>query len=161
MEDRDMSQKILIAFDDSDNAMRAVAYLAQLLTKDCRITLFSVVPDMSAICELQSPELTPYFKAQQDSLCVLEEKKREILTSAQLKAKALLLENGFKEDQVRVKSEPKKKGIARDIAAEAKAGYDLVVMGRRGLSGIKELFMGSISQKVLALAMDVPILLVN
>jgi len=35
------------------------------------------------------------------------------------------------------------------------------VMGRRGLSGIKEFFMGSISQKVLALALDVPILLVN
>jgi nucleotide-binding universal stress UspA family protein len=156
-----MSKKILIAFDDSDNAMRAVAYIANLLTKDCRITLFSVVPDTAAICALQSPELTPYFKAQQESLCVLEDKKREILTAAQLKAKALLLENGFKEDQVRIKSESKKKGIARDIAAEAKAGYDLVVMGRRGLSGIKELFMGSISQKVLTLALDVPILLVN
>jgi nucleotide-binding universal stress UspA family protein len=156
-----MSRKILVAFDDSDNAMRAVAYIANLLTKDSRITLFSVAPDTAAICELQSPELTPYFKAQQDSLCALEEKKREIISAAQLKAKALLMENGFKENQIRIKAEPKKKGIARDIVAEAKAGYDLVVMGRRGLAGIKELFMGSISQKVLALALDVPILLVN
>lgn len=156
-----MSKKVLVAFDDSENAMRAVAYIATLMTKDCRVTLFSVVQDTAAICEMQSPELTPYFKAQQDSFCSLEEKKKEILTAAQMKARKLLTDSGFREDQILVKSEPKKKGIARDIAAEAQAGYDLVVMGRRGLSGIKEFFMGSISQKVLALALDVPILLVN
>ena len=156
-----MSQKVMVAFDDSDNALRAVAYIAKLLARDCRVTLFSVVPDTAAICEMQSPELTPYFKAQQDSFCALEEKKKEILTAAQIKARKLLTDSGFGEDQIVLKSEPKKKGIARDIAAEAQAGYDLVVMGRRGLSGIKEFFMGSISQKVLALALDVPILLVN
>jgi nucleotide-binding universal stress UspA family protein len=152
---------IMVAFDDSDNALRAVAYIAKLLTRDSRVTLFSVLPDTAAICEMQSPELTPYFRAQQDSFCALEEKKKEILTAAQMKARKLLADSGFREDQIIVKSEPKKKGIARDIAAEAQAGYDLVVMGRRGLSGIKEFFMGSISQKVLALALDVPILLVN
>lgn len=156
-----MSQMIMVAFDDSDNALRAVAYIAKLLTRDSRVTLFSVLPDTAAICEMQSPELTPYFRAQQDSFCALEEKKKEILTAAQMKARKLLADSGFREDQIIVKSEPKKKGIARDIAAEAQAGYDLVVMGRRGLSGIKEFFMGSISQKVLALALDVPILLVN
>lgn len=156
-----MNKKVMVAFDDSDNALRAVAYIAKLLTRDCRVTLFSVVPDTAAICEMQSPELTPYFKAQQDSFCALEEKKKEILTAAQIRARTLLVDSGFKEDQILVKSEPKKMGIARDIAAEALAGYDLVVMGRRGLSGIKEFFMGSISQKVLALAVDVPILLVN
>jgi nucleotide-binding universal stress UspA family protein len=157
----EMSKKVMVAFDDSDNAMRAVAYIANWLTKDCRITLYSVVPDTAAICELHSPELTPYFKAQQDSFCALEEKNREILTAAQMKARKLLVDSGFKGDQIILKSGPKKKGIARDIAAEAQAGYDLVVMGRRGLSGIKEFFMGSISHKVLALALDVPILLVN
>jgi nucleotide-binding universal stress UspA family protein len=156
-----MSKNIMVAFDDSDNAMRAVGYIAALATKDCRITLFSVVADTAAICEMQSPELTPYFKAQQDSFCILEEKKKEILTAAQMRARVLLVDSGFQEDQIFVKSEPKNKGIARDIATEARAGYDLVVMGRRGLSGIKEFFMGSISQKVLALALDVPILLVN
>jgi nucleotide-binding universal stress UspA family protein len=156
-----MSQKVMVAFDDSDNALRAVAYIAKLLARDCRVTLFSVLPDTAAICEMQSPELTPYFRAQQDSFCALEEKKREILTAAQMKARKILADSGFREDQIILKSEPRKKGIARDIAAEAQAGYDLVVMGRRGLSGIKEFFMGSISQKVLALALDVPILLVN
>lgn len=62
-----MSQKILIAFDDSENAMRAVDYVARYLAKDCHVTLFSVVSDTAALCEMNSPELIPYFKAQQDS----------------------------------------------------------------------------------------------
>jgi nucleotide-binding universal stress UspA family protein len=156
-----MSQKVLVAFDDSENAMRAVEYVAKVLAKDCRITLFSVVQDTASICDLHSPELTPYFKSQQDSFCVLEEKKKQLLNAAQAKAKAILTANGFPPDQIRLKSEPKKKGIARDIAVEGKGGYDLIVLGRRGLAGIKELFMGSVSQKVLSLAQDLPILIVS
>ena len=86
-----MSKKVMVAFDDSDNALRAVEYIAKLVAKDCRITLFSVLPDTAAICEMHGPELTPYFKAQQDSFCALEEKKKEILTAAQMKARKLLL----------------------------------------------------------------------
>jgi nucleotide-binding universal stress UspA family protein len=156
-----MSQKILVAFDDSENAMRAVEYVAKLLSKDCRITLLSIVQDTASICDMHSPELTPYFKSQQDSFCVLEEKKKQILSAAQLKAKQILAANGFKDEQIRLKSEPKKKGIARDIVAEAQAGYDLIVLGRRGLAGIREFFMGSVSQKVLSLAQDLPILIVS
>jgi nucleotide-binding universal stress UspA family protein len=156
-----MSQRVLIAFDDSENAMRAVEYAARLLVKDCRITLFSVVPDTASFCDMHSPELTPYFKSQQDSFCVLEEKKRELLSAAQLKAREVLTANGFAEDQVRLKSEAKKRGIARDIVAEAQAGYDLIVLGRRGLAGIREFFMGSVSQKVLSLAQDPPVLIVS
>jgi nucleotide-binding universal stress UspA family protein len=156
-----MSQKILIAFDDSENAMRAVEYVAKFIAKDCRVTLFSVVPDTAALCEMNSPELTPYFKSSQDSFCILENKKREILSGAQEKAKAVLTAHGFKDDQIAVRSEPKNKGIARDIVAEAQAGYDLIVVGRRGLAGIKEFFLGSISQKILHLAQDKSILIVN
>jgi len=156
-----MSTKILIAFDDSENAMRAVDYVARFLAKDSRVTLFSVIPDTAALCGMNSPELTPYFKSQQNAFCVLEDKKKEILTGALLKARALLVTNGFGEKQIRARSEPKKKGIARDIAAEAQLGYDLIVVGRRGMSGIKEFLLGSTSQKILHLAQEVSILIVN
>ena len=156
-----MSAKILVAFDDSENAMRAVDYVARFLAKDSRVTLFSVIPDTAALCDMNSPELIPYFKSQRDAFCVLEDKKKEILTGAQLKARTLLVTNGFAEKQIQVKSGPKKKGIARDIAAEAQLGYDLIVVGRRGMSGIKEFLLGSTSQKILHLAQEVSILIVN
>jgi nucleotide-binding universal stress UspA family protein len=156
-----MGPKILIAFDDSENAMRAVEYVARFLAKDSRVTIFSVIPDTAALCDMNSPELTPYFKSQRDAFCVLEDKKKEILTGAQLKARAILVTNGFDEKQIQVKSESKKKGIARDIAAEAQLGYDLIVVGRRGMSGIKEFLLGSTSQKILHLVQEVSILIAN
>ena len=59
------------------------------------------------------------------------------------------------------KIEAKNKGVARDILDEANSGYDLIVMGRRGLSGIKEFFMGSVSQKVTNGAGDISVLIAN
>jgi nucleotide-binding universal stress UspA family protein len=141
--------------------MRAVAHVARIVGRESTVVLFSVIPDTAALCGMNSPELTPYFNAQRDSFCILEEKKREVLAAAQQKAKALLVANGFGEKQVVVKTESRRKGIARDIAAEAQSGYDLVVLGRRGLSGIRELLMGSVSQKVLHLVEEIPILIVG
>jgi len=57
--------------------------------------------------------------------------------------------------------EKRKKGSARDIIAEAKTGYHAVVMGRRGLSGVAEFFIGSVSQKVLHGTKDLSVILVN
>jgi nucleotide-binding universal stress UspA family protein len=153
--------KILIAFDDSENAMRAVEHVGRFMSRESQVVIYSVIPDTAALCDMNSPELTPYFKSQKDTFCILEDKKREVLSLAQQKAKTLLLANGFGEQQIAIRSETKKKGIARDIAAEAKTGYDLIVVGRRGMSGIKELLMGSTSQKILHLAQEVPILIVS
>ena len=38
-----MGQKILIAFDDSENALRAVQYVARTFSPDNHVTLFSVL----------------------------------------------------------------------------------------------------------------------
>lgn len=156
-----MGKRILIAFDDSGNAMRAVEYVAAFFPKETEITLFSVLPDTSVLCEMNSPELTPYFVAEQSTFCSLENKKRDILQQALAKAKQTLITAGFSESNVSVKMDAKKKGIARDIVSQAQDAFDLVVLGRRGLSGIKEFLLGSISQKVLHGVKDVSILIVN
>jgi nucleotide-binding universal stress UspA family protein len=156
-----MGQKILIAFDDSENAMRAVEYVGKTLLPQNRVVLFTVLQDTAALCDLQSPELTPYFKSQQQAFCALEEKKKDLVSTALAKAAGILRDAGFAEDRITIKAEPKNKGIARDIANEARNGYDLVVLGRRGFSSIKDYFMGSISQKVIHLVPDTSILVVG
>jgi nucleotide-binding universal stress UspA family protein len=156
-----MGKRILVAFDDSENAMRAVEFVAQSFTPDHEITLFSVIADTAAFCDMNSPELTPHFLSQQNSFCLLEDKKRELVQAARKEAKALLVKAGFQEDRISLKMETKKKGVARDIADEAHSGYDTVVMGRRGLSGIKEFLLGGISQKVLHLLREMSVVLVK
>ena len=156
-----MAKKILVAFDDSDNAIRAVQFVTETFASRHRVTLFSVLQDTAALCDLNSPELTPYFKQQQQSFCTLEEKKKSLVAEALKKAKEMLLDAGFPKENISVKAEPKSKGVARDIVDEAHTGYDVLVLGRRGISGVREFFFGSVSSKVIQAAKDVSILIVN
>jgi len=156
-----MNKKVLVAIDDSENAVRAVEFIANLFATDNKITLFNVIPDTAALCEMNSPELTPYFKSQQSSFCLLEEKKKELVNQAVQRARNILIDAGFDENNITVKSELKKRGVARDIVKEAESGYNVIVMGRRGISGIKDFILGSVSQKVFSLAKDISVLVVN
>ena len=156
-----MAKKILIALDDSENALRAVQYVADNFQNHAAVTLFSVVSDTASLCDMNSPELTPLFKSQQSSFCQLEDKKRNLINAASEKGKQILCGAGWDPAYVDAKAEPKKKGIARDIVQQASQGYDLIVIGKHGMSGIRDFFLGSISQKVLQLAKDTSVLIVN
>lgn len=156
-----MAKRILVAFDDSENAMRAVEFIAESFTKDKEITLFSVFPDTTAICDMNSPSLTPYFMAKQTEFCALEDQKKVLVNEALEKAKGILMTAGFEENKINIKAQTKKKGVVRDIINEANSGYDTIVLGRRGLSGIKEFILGSVPQKVLHLAKDISLIVVD
>ncbi len=156
-----MAQNILLAFDDSKNAFRAVEFVARTFPPENNVTLFHVLPDTAVLCELHSPELTDYFISQQSNFCALEAKKKAIMEDAIKNAKGHLESAGFPENHIAIKIDTKKSGVARDILREAKNGYDIIVLGRRGLSGIKEFFLGSVSQKVMHAAKEVSVLVVN
>lgn len=156
-----MSQKILVAVDDSQNAQRAVAFVARSFSKANKVTLFTVLLDTAALCEMDSPELTPLFRSQQSNFCALEDKKRELVTQATDRARQVLVEAGFDEQNVEIKIKNKKHSVARDIIDEAKNGYDLIVIGRHGVSGVKDFFLGSITQKVFSGAKDMSVLIAN
>jgi nucleotide-binding universal stress UspA family protein len=156
-----MGQNILVAFDDSPNAMRAIEFIVKAFTPQNKITLFHVIQNTAALCEMNSPELSDYFLSQQTAFCALEDKKKRLVDIAMEKAKAICLDSGFEPDDVTLKVEAKKKGIARDIVDEAQFGYDIIVIGRRGISAVKEFFFGSVSQKVVNGVKDVSVLIVN
>lgn len=156
-----VEKNILLAFDDSENAMRAVEFTAKSFRLDYRVTLFSVLPDIQTMCDMNNPSLTPYFVSEQVNFCGMEEKKKELMGEAMEKAKKILVQAGFQEDLIRTKMEVRKKGVARDIVEEAKTGYDTIVMGRRGLSAIAEFFVGSVTHKVLHLAKGLSVVLVE
>ena len=156
-----MGEKILVAFDDSENAMRAVGYIARTLTKEHRIMLFSVIPDTAALCDMNSPSLTSYFVEKQAIFCGLEDQKKELIDEAMHNAKELLLTAGFEEKNITLKIQTKKKGVVRDIIEEARSGYTTIILGRRGLSSVKEFILGSVSQKVLQLARGISVMVVD
>ena len=156
-----MEKRILVALDDSENALRAVQFVSRTFTPDHEITLFSVLQDMTALYEHYSPELTPYFLTQRDAFTSIDDKKKDLIDDAAKKAKGLLLKAGFEEKNIILKLEEQKKGIARDIINEANSGYDAIVMGRRGLSSFTGFILGSVSQKVLHSAKNISVVVVD
>jgi nucleotide-binding universal stress UspA family protein len=157
-----MAKKILVAVDESANSMKAIKYVAKGIQPAAQITLFSVIPDSTAACGLDSPTLIPLFKENRQAFCAIEDTKKSHVTEFMQKAKSVLVEAGFPSKNVTVKVRKKKVGIARDILKEAQAGkYDTLVVGRRGLSAVKEFLFGSVSSKVVQLAKKVSVIVVD
>ena len=157
-----MAKKILVAVDESKSSMKAVKYVARAMEKTGTVTLFSVLPDATAACGLDGPSLVPLFKGNRQAFCAIEDTKKETVKRFMEDGKAVLVEAGFPSKNVAIKIRKKKVGIARDILKEAQHGkYTTLVIGRRGLSGIKQFLMGSVSNKVVALAKKVSVIVVD
>ncbi|MFP4474564.1 MAG: universal stress protein [Desulfatibacillaceae bacterium] len=157
-----MAKKILLAVDESENSSKAVAFVAESMPADSLVTILSVVPEPAAACGLDSPSLVPVFKEHQAAFCSVEDSKRAALKSFAEGAKRRLVAAGFAEEAVSVNLKKKERGVARDILAEAKKGsYDVIVVGRRGLSGIQEFFLGSVSNKVSQMATERTVIVVD
>nr|HID60003.1 universal stress protein [Desulfobacterales bacterium] len=157
-----MENKILVAVDESQNSMKAVDFVGKRMQANAMVTLFSVIPDPTAACGLDSPSLSPVFIKNRQAFCAIEDAKKDRIEAFMEKARELLIKAGFPAENVSVRIQNKKVGIARDILKEAERGkYDTIVIGRRGLSGIKQFFFGSISNKVIQLANNLAVIVVD
>lgn len=142
-----MPDRILVPTDGSECSMRAARFAAELtkLNPKAKVTIITVdrVP-------LRFLEHDLYLIASN-----IEEKARHIEEvfakerEENLKKAALV----FKERGLEVRYHYSFGNPAEEIAKYARENnIDLIVMGTRGLSAIKELFLGSVSHKVLQLS---------
>ncbi len=66
-----------------------------------------------------------------------------------------MVRKGIDQDRIEVFTYPRKLGVAKDIINFAQERhYDAIVIGRRGLSKIQEMIMGSVSRYVINRAMN-------
>jgi nucleotide-binding universal stress UspA family protein len=133
---------ILIAVDESENAKRAVKYVAGLLggVPGFRATLLSIIPEPSE----------DYFAADADREDWLENYRSRVLQMIE-ECRRTLMDSGFGEDRVHVVVDimycP---SVAECIINEQKKlGCSTIVVGRRGISKREEFLFGSTSNKIL------------
>jgi len=150
------SIKILVAVDDSDQAVRAVQYVGSLLrdTHNVGVTLFHVLKPMPR--ELmehggsENPEIEDHLgvqlrKDQEDWVKTEGAIEYPIL----LKALERLGQTGFPIDRVTLKF-GHERDIADTIIDEAKSGnYGTIVVSRHETSGVKRLFGNGITDRLL------------
>jgi len=151
------SKKVLLCVDNSENAMRAVDHAGFMLSgTDAPVTLFHTMRHLKRyipddVLE-EAPELEELWKqkAGQDIAPFME------------KARNMLLKAGLAEDQVTSKVVGGSRSPAEDILKEAREnGYGTIVLGRRGISGIKEFLFGSVTKKILNQATGLTVWLVQ
>jgi nucleotide-binding universal stress UspA family protein len=134
--------KFLVAVDNSENAMRAVDYIAQMLGGfDFKINLFHAIRGdqsiHSGIAHLFFPK---------ESLADAETEAHAAFDKAKLRLK----EAGFTSGQITAKLVSGVPSRAEAIVKEAREGdYGTIVLGRRGLSKVQEFLLGRVSNKVI------------
>ncbi len=111
---------------------------------DCRVTIFHTMRHLSRFVPLEviedASELQELWKT----------KAGQEIASCLEKAKTMLLNAGLNEGQIDTKIIEGRRSAAEDILREARDnGYSTIIAGRRGLSGVKEFFMGSVTRKIL------------
>lgn len=140
--------KLLVACDGSKTALRAVKYAVKLLenlSQGGKITLISVHDDVAL-----SHAMRFVGKAAVDDYL------RELSEKDLSAARRLLDKSNVKHDMIVAHGH-----IAAEIANAASRGkFDLIVMGSKGRSALKDILIGSVAMRVNELA-SVPTLLVK
>ena len=154
-------KNILIAMDGSRHSLDAARYVAQTCNpSSLRVNLMHVMPtapetfwDLEKDAHFQEKIQTNYTEWKKNT----EETAQRFLKDA----RNVLIEEGVRENDVGVILQKREVGIARDIIAESVRDYDAVVVGRRGLSKLADLFLGSVANKIVEVMKDTSVWVVG
>jgi len=153
-------KKILLAMDQSEYAFEAVKYLSRISSlRKKRLVLFTVFsPIRDSYWDL---EKEPVYAGKLGEISAWEALRKKALKEHMSKAKQVLLGAGFSDTSVEIKLHQRKEGIARDILSEAGQGYESLVIGRRGVSRVRGIVLGSVAAKLLQKNIPIPLLMVG
>lgn len=152
--------RILVAVDGSEYALNAVRYAASVLpSQKVEVALFHVEEKIPSVFWDLGKSREFHMKASHVTAWALQQEKA--IHQYMEKARKILLNAGLPQEAIQETIQEKKVGIARDILAESKNKYDAVVVGRRGVSKIKDLILGSIASKLIHNLSHIPVWVVG
>jgi nucleotide-binding universal stress UspA family protein len=153
-------EKILVGLDESDRAISVVKYLGNMATlQKCDLLLLSVHDEISqAYRELGRQK---QYRTRVSGVMAWELEQRRKLEKQLNAAKQILIDSGFSERGVKIVLKKRERGIAQDIMKEAGHGYDAVAVGRRGVSQLREIVLGSVTIRLMEKLRSIPLMLIG
>ncbi len=155
-----MQKEIMIAVDESQQSTFAVRYATNLYRalKDVKFTVMHVQPTISQYL-LDEAKSKPQAYAELENV---NRKNAEIAQRLLDQYKSQMLAAGMAEDSIELKSQPRMLGVAKDLLQAGTDGrFDALILGRRGLSGLQDMFIGSVSANIVNNSTDTPVWLVD
>ena len=73
----------------------------------------------------------------------------------------ILIASGFPKEAISVKTQALESGVARDILNESQQNYDILVVGRTGITKIEEITLGSVASKLVDVVAHPPLIVVG
>lgn len=150
--------KILVAMDQSDSALKVVRHAGKMLNGNKpSITLFHAIRGIAAVSPPEMVEIFPHSYQQQ----LLDDAEREMLPVL-LKSEALLNELDISPERITSKVVTGVRSRAKAVSDEAQTGgYGTIVVGRRGVSEVADFSMGRVTNKLIQLAKDQTLCIVD
>jgi nucleotide-binding universal stress UspA family protein len=152
--------KILVAIDGSEQATNAVRYLSRMVPpKQTRIELYHVALDLpEALMDLQG---IPGFQRRFSEIGSWGNQLKKKMGECLDEAKSILIAEGFPSSRITTVLHKKKAGIARDILKHCREGFHALVVGRKGVSRIKDMLIGSTANKLAGKVVYIPLIVVG
>ncbi len=149
-------KKILLVVDGSEHSLNAVRYTAKTIPAEgAEIVLFHIMTKIpESFWDVQKE---PAYHYRFVDIREWEMQQEEMIKQFMSQAGEILYAANIPPERVRVTIQNRKQGIAQDIIAESQQDYDTVVVGRRGLSELKDFMLGSIANKLVEKLVHVPI----
>jgi len=155
-----MAKKILIAVGDCKYSRYAVKYVAAMGkgVNDLTYTLLNVQSVIPSIL-MQETKVNSECKADIEAL-IREGAETSRHVIGQLAE--CLVENGVPRNHIETLSEPMQVGMAKDIINQAeRKGCNAIVIGSKGLTPTKDIFVGTTATKIVEHALKIPVWVVD
>jgi nucleotide-binding universal stress UspA family protein len=155
-----MEKKILLAVDDSRHSRHAIRYAVSVssFVKNLHYMLFHVQPAISLFLK-EEAQKSLTAKSKLDNVV---KKNKEAAFSLLETYKNEMVQLGIDSDRIETVTRTRKLGLGKDIIDFGQSrNFDAIVVGRRGLSRLQEMYMGSVTSNVLEHSQVIPVWLVD
>jgi nucleotide-binding universal stress UspA family protein len=155
-----MEKKIMLAVDDSKDSTQAVDYAVRMSSKirSLHYVLFYIQPMISQYIQDEAKE-SPAARSELAKILEKNEKKAQDLLNG---CKNKMVQMGIDQERIEIFTYPRRLGVAKDIIDFAQERhYDAIVIGRRGLSKMQELIMGSVTSELIEHSRMIPVWVVD
>ena len=152
--------KILVAVDGSPHSLEAVRYVAAVLPPaTTRVVLGHVTNELSEL--FTDLGQNPLYRSKIPAIKSWISESRGAIGRFMQEARSVLEKAGFEASDIETKLLAQRLGVCQDLIRETYADYSAVVVGRAGMSRIKDIMFKSASVHLAGKVHHIPIIVVG